>query len=195
MSKVNGENNSFYDAIITDANSLMSKEASYDEQSIEKALNDSDLSEEEISKLASAIEDMLDEDDSDDDIDTGDEGADDTDVDGEDADDTDVDNDGADNTDVDGEGDEGTEDDEEVDIEQLAAYYDEVTEKYASAGLGVADYVYNQLGRPDDEGAIHLAKTIEETSEKLAYVTDISPFVVADDLLNAIAAKLESDEA
>lgn len=186
MSKVNGENNSFYDAIMNDANSLMSKEASYDEQSIEKALQDSDLSEEEINKLAHEIEDMLIDDDSDDDIDIDDN--------------NDVDDDagtGDDNNDGDIEdGDiEDGDDNEELDIEQLAAYYDEVQEKYASAGLGVADYVYNQLGRPDDDGAIHLAKTIEETAEKLAYVADISPFIAADDLLNAIAAKIESDEA
>ena len=183
MSKVNGENNSFYDAIMTDANSLMSKEASYDEQSIEKALQDSDLSEDEINKLASELEDMLNDDDSDDDIDVDDEGGDDV---------IDVDDEGGDDDiDVDDEGG----DDEDIDIEQLAAYYDDVQEKYASAGLGVADYVYNQLGCPDEPEAVHLAKTIEETSEKLAYVTEISPYVVADDLLNAIAAKLENDEA
>ena len=148
---------SFYDEIMSDAGSLMSKQASYDESSIEKALNDSDLSEEEISKLASEIEDMINEDDDED-------------------------------VEIDGDGDV---DDGDVDVEQLAAYYDDLQEKYASAGTGVAQYVYDQLGNPDSEEAIHLATVVEETAEKLAYVSDISPYAVADDLLMNMAAKLE----
>lgn len=159
---------SFYDEIMNDAGSLMSKQASYDESSIEKALNDSDLSEEEISKLASEIEDMINEDDDED-----------VEIDGEgDVDDGDVD---------DGDVDEG----DDVDVEQLAAYYDDLQEKYASAGAGVAQYVYDQLGNPDSEEAIHLATVVEETAEKLAYVSDISPYAVADDLLMNMASKLE----
>ena len=39
------DRNSFYDELMNDASSLMSKEASYDEKSIEEALSASDLSE------------------------------------------------------------------------------------------------------------------------------------------------------
>lgn len=163
---------SFYDEIMNDAGSLMSKQASYDESSIEKALNDSDLSEEEISKLASEIENMINEDD-DEDVEIDGDG----DVGGGDVDDGDVD--------------DGDVDDGDVDVEQLAAYYDDLQEKYASAGAGVAQYVYDQLGNPDSEEAIHLATVVEETAEKLAYVSDISPYAVADDLLMNMAAKLE----
>lgn len=170
---------SFYDEIMNDAGALMSKQASYDEESIEKALNDSDLSEEEINKLASEIEDMIDEDEDDIEIDEDGEGA--------DEDDTGV------NVDIDeGEGEDVDSDD--IDVEQLAAYYDEVQEKYASAGEGVAQYVYDQIGNPDTEEAIHLATTIEETAEKLAYVSGISAYAVADDLLMNIASKLENSE-
>ena len=111
---------SFYDEIMNDAGALMSKQASYDEESIEKALNDSDLSEEEINKLASEIEDMIDEDEDDIEIDEDGEGA--------DEDDTGV------NVDIDedegeGEGEGEGEDSDDIDVEQLAAYYDEVQEK------------------------------------------------------------------
>lgn len=172
---------SFYDEIMNDAGTLMSKQASYDEESIEKALNDSDLSEEEINKLASEIEDMIDEDEDDIEIDEDGEGADEGDADV----DVDVDEDVDADSDVDS---------DDIDVEQLAAYYDEVQEKYASAGKGVAQYVYDQIGNPDTEEAIHLATTIEETAEKLAYVSGISAYAVADDLLMNIASKLENGE-
>ena len=174
--------NSFYDELMNDASSLMQKEASYDEKSIEDALNNSDLNEEEISKLASAIEDMLDDEDEGDDIDIEGEvedGADEGDI------DDDIDDDIGDDID---------DDEGEVDVEQLAAYYDDVQEKYASAGAGVAQYVYDQLGQPDTEEAIHLATTIEETAEKLAYINDISPYAVADDLLMTIASKIDDSD-
>lgn len=188
------DRNSFYDELMNDASSLMSKEASYDEKSIEEALSASDLSEEEINKLASEIEDMLneedtveiDEEDDSDDSEASDDAE--SEIPGtEEVEDTE-------NTAGDEEPeDEEPEDDEseEIDVEQLAAYYDEVQEKYASANEGVAQYVYDQLGCPDTEEAIHLASVVEETAEKLAYLSDISPYAVADDLLAAMAAKIE----
>ena len=191
------DRNSFYDELMNDASSLMSKEASYDEKSIEEALSASDLSEEEINKLASEIEDMLNEEDTveiDEEDDSDDSEASD-DAEGEIPGTEEVED--TENTAGDEEPeDEESEDDEseEIDVEQLAAYYDEVQEKYASANEGVAQYVYDQLGCPDAEEAIHLASVVEETAEKLAYLSDISPYAVADDLLAAMAAKIEDDD-
>ena len=54
--------------------------------------------------------------------------------------------------------------------------------------------MHDQIGNPDTEEAIHLATTIEETAEKLAYVSGISAYAVADDLLMNIASKLENSE-
>lgn len=196
------DRNSFYDELMNDASSLMSKEASYDEKSIEEALSASDLSEEEINKLASEIEDMLNEEDTveideEDDSDYS-EASDDAEgeIPGtEEVEDTE--NTAGDEEPEDEEPeDEEPEDDEseEIDVEQLAAYYNEVQEKYASANEGVAQYVYDQLGCPDTEEAIHLASVVEETAEKLAYLSDISPYAVADDLLAAMAAKIEDGD-
>lgn len=185
MPNTNDASNSFYDELMNDASSLMKKEASYDEKSVEEALNNSDLNEEEISKLASAIEDMLD-DENDNDID----------IDGDTDGDTDGDIEG-DNIEGDGSDDDDFDDDaesDEVDVEQLAAYYDDVQEKYASADAGVAQYVYDQLGQPDTEEAIHLATQIEDAAEKLAYINEISPYAVADDLLMTIASKLDDSD-
>lgn len=181
------DRNSFYDELMNDASSLMSKEASYDEKSIEEALSASDLSEEEINKLASEIEDMLNEEDTveiDEEDDSDDSEASD-DAEGEIPETEEVED--TENT-------AGDEELEEIDVEQLAAYYDEVQEKYASANEGVAQYVYDQLGCPDTEEAIHLASVVEETAEKLAYLSDISPYAVADDLLAAMAAKIENGD-
>ena len=175
--------NSFYDSIMNDAQSLMEKEASVDSSSIEKILSESDMSESELSKLASELDSMLDEEDIDDDIENGNEPT----------PDDEAEDDGE------GEGEDELESEagelDEEDFAKLAEYYDDVQEKYASEGLGVADYAYDQLGNPDDAMAIKLATIVGEQAEKLAYVTEISPYAVADDLLMAIANKMDIEDA
>ena len=92
------------------------------------------------------------------------------------------------------EGEEQTAEFDEEDFAKLAAHYDEMQEKYASAGLGVADYAYDQMGCPEDEQAVKLATLVGEKAEKLAYVAEISPYAVADDLLMAIADVMTAEE-
>ena len=165
-------NNSFYDAILS-AGASMEKMAS--ENDLAKALEETDLDENELNKLASEIEDALNDIDDIDDVDDVDE------------------NDSAENVDEaseDAEDAEDAEDDEEVDetdIEQLAAAYEEEYEKYASEGLGAREYVYNQVA--DEE----FACTVGDMAEKLAYVADLPVFMVADDLINTISSKISED--
>ena len=203
---------SFYDAIMNDAQSLMEKQASASPEVLDSILQDSDLNEGELQKIANQLEQMLQEDpeDTDDDIDVeGEEGNEPTQdepldngepvdepVDGEGEEQTaEVDEDGeTDDEPVDGEGEEQTaEVDEEV-FAKLAAHYDETQEKYASAGLGVADYAYDQMGNPEDAQAVKLATLIGEKAEKLAYVAEISPYAVADDLLMAVADLVAAED-
>lgn len=174
---------SFYDDIMNSAQSLMEKEASANPETIEKILNDSDMSESELSKIAAQIDNMLD-DDADDELDdnaaTADEGI------------SEDDNVPTEDEPIEDDSEEENlaSEDEDSDFSKLAEYYDEVYEKYASEGLGVADYAFNQMGCPDDEDCIKLATSIGEAAEKLAYVSEISPFAVADDLLLAVADEM-----
>lgn len=174
-------NGSFYDTIMNDAQSLMEKQASADPEVLDDILQGSDLDEGDLQKIASQLDQMLQEDpeDIDDEIDVKDEGEDNDPTSDEDLDD------GEGTDDADGE--EQTAEFDEEDFAKLAAHYDEMQEKYASAGLGVADYAYDQMGRPDDEQSVKLATLVGEKAEKLAYVAEISPYAVADDLLMAVA--------
>ena len=201
---------SFYDTIMNDAQSLMAKQASADPEVLSDILNDSDLNESDLQKIATQLDQMLQEDpeDIDDDIDVGGDNAgneptpdetledngeggeqqpaDENDVDPE----TDPDNEEGSND----EGEEQTAEFDEADFAKLAAHYDETQEKYASAGLGVADYAYDQMGCPEDAQAVKLATLIGEKAEKLAYVAEISPYAVADDLLMAVADLVTAEE-
>ena len=199
---------SFYDAIMNDAQSLMEKQASADPEVLDGILQGSDLNEGELQKIANQLEQILQEDPEDiddDDIDVdgeetdadaeaGNEPTPDVDLDeGEGPDDND--DAGEENNDEPGEG--GEEQTAEIDEEafaKLAAHYDEMQEKYASAGLSVADYAYDQMGNPEDAQAVKLATLIGEKAEKLAYVAEISPFAVADDLLMAVADLVTAED-
>ena len=182
--------NRFYDAILN-AGADMQKTAS--EHDILAALESSDLSEDELNKLASDLEDALNAEDIDDIDDVlDDEGVEDTDaedVDTEDeegtTDDTDVDDveDVEDDTDT-----EDAEDAEDVDIESLAAAYEAEYEKYASEGLTTRDYVYGQV--EDAE----FAAVVGDMAEKLAFVADLPVFLVADDLISTISNKISAAE-
>lgn len=58
----------------------------------------------------------------------------------------------------------------------------------AESGFGTADYVYGRVG---DE---KIALSIAEKAEKLAYVSDLSPLQVADDILFNIASKINGEQ-
>ena len=191
---------SFYDTIMSDAQSLMEKQASADPEVISDILQDSDLSESELQKIATQLEAMLEEDpeDIDDDIDV--EGEEETP--GEETPDEELESEASDGEETPDEelepdteeGEEQTAELSEEDFAKLAEHYDEMQEKYASAGLGVADYAYDQLGRPEDEQAVKLATLVGEKAEKLAYVAEISPYAVADDLLMAVAGCMTAED-
>ena len=179
---------SFYEAILSEG-ANMQKTAS--ENDLIAALENSDLSEEELNKLASDLEDALNDLD---DVDEGEdtEGLDDVDdvddVDeGEDTGDDEGDTDADESEDTDADADEG-EDDEIEDIESLAAAYEEAYEKYASEGRTVRDYVYDQV---DDA---EFAAVVGDMAEKLAYVADLPVFMVADDLMTTISQKISAAE-
>lgn len=176
--------NNFYDSIIS-AGMSMQKTASA--QDIEKVLEDSDLSAEELNKLASEIEDALNDEDIDD-IDDAEVNENVDEVEGEgsdDIEDTDVDEDAEGESDeLEGEG----SDEADYDVEQLAAAYDEEFNKYASEGKSTRDYVFDKVA--DEE----FACTVGDMAEKLAFVAELNPFIVADDLLNMIASKIDSEE-
>lgn len=62
--------------------------------------------------------------------------------------------------------------------------YDMVEEKLASVGYSLADYMFSKVA--NEEQAIFLADNVE----KLASITGLSPYRVADDLIGAIEEKI-----
>lgn len=189
----------FYEAILS-AGADMQKTAS--EHDIIAALEGTDLSEDELNKLASELEAALDDLDDVDDVDDVDEvdEVDET----EDEDTEDADKSAAeDDADVVETGEEEVEDptedetadeadEEEVeddeDLESLAAAYETEYEKYASEGLTVKDYIYNQV---EDE---EFASVVGDMAEKLAFVSELPVFMVADDLMTTISEKISTGE-
>lgn len=191
----------FYNAILQDG-ANMQKTAS--EQDILAALENSDLSEEELNKLASDLEDALNDLDDIDEVDETEE-TDETEVEDTEVEETEVDEvetevDETEETEVEETEVEETEveeaetedaEEEEVegdDIESLAAAYEAEYEKYASEGLTVRDYVYNQV--EDAE----FAAVVGDMAEKLAYVSELPVFMVADDLMTTISAKISATD-
>lgn len=186
----------FYNAILQDG-ANMQKTAS--EQDILAALENSDLSEEELNKLASDLEDALNDLDDIDEVDeteeTDETEVEDTEVEETEVDETETEVDETEETEVEETEVDETEtedaEEEEVegdDIESLAAAYEAEYEKYASEGLTVRDYVYNQV--EDAE----FAAVVGDMAEKLAYVSELPVFMVADDLMTTISAKISATD-
>lgn len=191
----------FYNAILN-AGADMQKTAS--EHDILAALEETDLSEEELNKLASELEealDDLDDEDADDvevetedieDADAGKQAAEEDDADAEVGADEDVEDetgtDVEDETGTDEEADTNEEIEDDGDLESLAAAYDAEYEKYASEGRTVRDYVYDQV---DDA---EFAAVVGDMAEKLAFISDLPVFMVADDLMTTISEKISAGE-
>lgn len=77
----------------------------------------------------------------------------------------------------------GEKDDEKVAM--VLAAYDLASEKLASAGYTLADYVFSKVG--DEKVAYQIA----ENAEKLAFVTDQNQLKVADDIIETVYSILE----
>lgn len=209
----------FYEAILS-AGAGTQKTAS--EHDIIAALEGTDLSEDELNKLASELEAALgDLDDVDDvdDVDEVDEVDEIDEADGEETEDADksaaeeddadvvtdaetedvaeeeteaeeVDDEAGEDTDdeVDTEVDSEEEIEDDEDLESLAAAYEAEYEKYASEGRTVKDYIFDQV---EDE---EFASVVGDMAEKLAFVSELPVFMVADDLMTTISEKISAGE-
>lgn len=74
----------------------------------------------------------------------------------------------------------------EDDIIKVA--YEVAEDKLASAGVTLADYVFSKVANEE------IALFIADKAEKLAYVSELSPLLVADDILGEVANLIGGNE-
>lgn len=75
-------------------------------------------------------------------------------------------------------------DEEEDDKEAVKEAYELAEQKLASEGYTIADYVFSKCANED------VACFVADNAEKLAYLTDVSPLQVADNILDTVFDKI-----